>query len=102
MKPPKKGLSRDEFSIEISAWLNTHCQKSATTYGGWDCLKRKTPIRQYPCYVSLHATEFKNTCAGDGAVEQIWLPLCVMCEGPLDREIQRSCIHEPYIPPEVA
>jgi hypothetical protein len=53
-----------------------------------------TRLRFARCFVSIHATEFGDTCAGEGRCIPVEIPYCAKCEQP---PATTGCAHDPLL-----
>jgi hypothetical protein len=83
MQAPHK-QNAEVFEREIAAWIERG-----------DCPYCHRELFFALVYVSIHSTEFDDTCAGQGRCIPYTIPYCPTCEpSPEDK----GCIHMPLFP----
>lgn len=90
MEAPQNGMSSEDFNGTIKAHIAANYEK---TQNGYKCKKCGSDVIQATGYASIHSTEFGDTCAGSGKVEQFPLPYCPNCEG--EPTNLQTCVHVP-------
>lgn len=80
MQSPEK-MKADAFIAAIAeSWARRKCEQC------------NRPFLYAPVYVSIHAEEFGDVCAGEGRCIKVLLPFCRKCE---PRPALKGCIHHP-------
>jgi hypothetical protein len=84
LKTPQ-GITKDDFDAELRIWrLYAECP----TCGG--------KLSFALAHLSIHSTEFGDTCAGGGQVRVESIPFCQKCE---EKPVEYGCVHEPMVAP---
>lgn len=87
MDTPKR-MSPAETLARISEYFNLHCHREGKSK--LTCAHCGGEIRMVRAYLSLHDTQYGDSCIGPARAWRVDIPYCYACEDPPSRY---GCIH---------
>ena len=94
MEAPQGRMSPEEFEKTMA--MQSDARYQYVEGGGYRCKNCGSEVLQTTLYVSVHSSEFGDSCAGSGKVVKVPLPYCPKCEG--EPKNFTTCIHIPMLP----